>query len=232
LSKNSPSDSPFITYGNVQDAVVDAIRSRILSGQFQPGERLRQDELAKTFDVSTMPIREALRHLEADGLVTFHPRRGASVTNLSVAEYEEIYRIREELEVLACRWAAEDFDRIPMDQLKSLLEDIEAAEAEFDDIPRRLQLVREFSFTILQASEKEHLLRILTRLWDMSQQYRRFFSTIPEITPQRLQNYRNVIAACESRDADQLVAAYQAIYRFGRSTLIPLVRQHEEESSE
>ena len=83
LSKRKHTDSSFITYGNVQDAVADAIRSRILSGDFEPGARLRQDELAKSFDVSTMPIREALRHLEADGLVTIHPRRGASVTDLS-----------------------------------------------------------------------------------------------------------------------------------------------------
>ena len=230
MSPKKRPNTQALNYGNVQDAVAEAIRHNILSGEYEPGERLRQDELAKTFDVSTMPIREALRHLEAEGLVTIHPRRGASVTNLTVAEYEEIYRIREELEILACRWAAEDFDRIPLDELESLLDAIKTAEAEFEDVPYRLQLVREFSFTILQASEKEHLLRIIRRLWDMSQQYRRFFSTIPEIADQRLQNYQNVYEACKARDADALVAAYQAIYHFGRTKLIPLVRKQEEEN--
>jgi DNA-binding GntR family transcriptional regulator len=212
-----------ITYGNVQDAVVDGIRDMILNGHLKPGDRLRQDELADTFGVSTMPIREALRQLQAEGLVIFRPRRGAIVAKLSVSEYEEIYRIREELEILACRWAAEDFDRIPLDRLKRLLEEIEKVAAHSDD----MQLVREFFFTIFEASEKEHLLRILSSLWDLTQQYRRYFSSIREIVPQRLANYRSVYQACEARDPEGLVKAIRTIRAFGKSTLIPLVREEE-----
>ena len=120
-AKPSP---PVITYGNIQDAVVDGIRSMILDGQLRPGDRLRQDDLADRFGVSTMPIREALRQLQAEGLVTFYPRRGASVARLSVSDYEEIYRIRQELESLACHWAAEHIERIPIDRLKELLEEL------------------------------------------------------------------------------------------------------------
>ena len=226
LTSVNPSP-PVITYGNIQDAVVDGIRDMILKGQLKPGDRLRQDELAKTFGVSTMPIREALRQLQAEGLVIFRPRRGATVARLSVSEYEEIYRIREELETLACRWAAEDFERIPIERLKLLLGEIEAAEANFDDVHRRLQLVREFFFTIFEASEKEHLLRILSSLWDLTQQYRRYFSSVPDIIPQRLANYRNVYRACEARDPEGLVKAIRTIRAFGKSTLIPLVREEE-----
>jgi DNA-binding GntR family transcriptional regulator len=221
------SSSYVITYGHVQDAVVDGIRDMILKGYLKPGDRLRQDELADTFGVSTMPIREALRQLQAEGLVIFRPRRGATVASLSVSEYEEIYRIREELEILACRWAAEDFERIPIDRLKLLLEEIEAAEADFDDVHRRMQLVREFFFTMFEASEKEHLLRILSSLWDLTQQYRRYFSSIPEIVPRRLANYRDAYRACEARDPERLVGAIRAIYAFGKSTLIALVREEE-----
>jgi DNA-binding GntR family transcriptional regulator len=216
-----------ITYGHVQDAVVDGIRDMILKGHLKPGDRLRQDELADTFGVSTMPIREALRQLQAEGLVIFRPRRGATVASLSVSEYEEIYRIREELEILACRWAAEDFERIPIDRLRVLLGEIEEAEADFDDVHRRMQLVREFFFTIFEASEKEHLLRILSSLWDLTQQYRRYFSSIPEIVPRRLANYRDVYRACEAKDPERLVGTIRAIYAFGKSTLIALVREEE-----
>ena len=93
-AKPSP---PVITYGNIQDAVVDGIRDMILRGHLKPGDRLRQDELADTFGVSTMPIREALRQLQAESLVVFRPRRGATVASLSVSECKEIYRIREAL---------------------------------------------------------------------------------------------------------------------------------------
>jgi DNA-binding GntR family transcriptional regulator len=174
-----------------------------------------------------MPIREALRQLQAEGLVIFRPRRGAIVASISASEYEEIYRIREELEILACRWAAEDFEQIPIERLKRLLQEIEAAEAEFEDIQKRVQLVRQFFFTIFEASEKEHLLRILSNLWDLTQQYRRYFSLISEIVPQRLANYRSVYQACEARDTEGLVGAIRAIRAFGKSTLIPLVRAEE-----
>ena len=221
------SSSSVIHFGHVQEAVVDRIRDMIVSGQLKPGDRLRQDELAATFGVSTMPIREALRQLQAEGLVTFQPRRGAAVSSLSVSDYEEIYRIREALESLACRWAAEDFDRIPIDRLRSILEQIEESEAHPEDVHPRLQLVRDFFFTIFEASEKEHLLRILSSLWDLSQQYRRYFSSIPEIVPQRLENYRSVLRACEARDPEGLIKALRAIHDFGRSTRVELVREQE-----
>ncbi len=225
----TPADpsSSFIEYPNVQEAVVDGIRDMILNGQLKPGDRLRQDELANTFGVSTMPIREALRQLQAEGLVTFQRRRGARVAKLSVSDYEEICRIREALETLACRWAAEDLEHIPIDRLKLLLEEIEAVEESSDDVHRRLQLVREFFFTIFEASEKEHLLRILSSLWDLSQQYRRYFSSVPGIIPQRLANYRNVYRACEARDPEELMRAFGAIWDFGKSTLMPLLREKE-----
>lgn len=215
----------------MQDAVVDGIRDQILSGELQPGDRLRQDELADMFGVSTMPVREALRHLQAEGLVTFHPNKGATVAEISVAEYEEIYRIREELEVLAAEWAAQDFSRIDVKLLGDLLAEIEQAEAEFHDVPRRLALVRSFSFTVLNASEKEHLLRIISSLWDKSTQYRHYFSiAAPHAVQDRLSNYRRVYDACVAQDAEALVAAYRNIYKFGRENLIPLVAEAKEES--
>ena len=226
LTSVTPS-SPVITYGNIQDAVVDGIRDMILKGQLKPGDSLRQDELANTFGVSTMPIREALRQLQAEGLVVFRPRRGATVARPSVSEYEEIYLIREALETLACRWAAEDFDRIPLDRLKLILQEIEAAEANQDDVHRRLRLVREFFFTVFEASEKEHLLRILSNLWDLSQQYRLYFSSLPEFVPQRLTNYRSIYQACHDRDPEALISAFRVIWAVREHRLIPRVREEE-----
>lgn len=225
-ARAEPSSS-VIYFGHVQEAVVDRIREMIVNGQLKPGERLRQDELATTFGVSTMPIREALRQLQAEGLVIFQPRRGATVSKLSVSDYHEIYRIREQLETLACEWAAEDFDRIPIERMRLLLQQIEEAEEHPEDVTPRLQLVRDFFFTIFDASEKEHLLRLLSSLWDLSQQYRRYFSSVPYIVPQRLENYRRVLRACESKDGEALIRALHAIHDFGRSTGAALVREQE-----
>jgi DNA-binding GntR family transcriptional regulator len=221
------SSSSAITHVNIQDAVVNGIRQMILNGHLKPGDCLRQDELANTFDVSTMPIREALRQLQVEGLVVFRPRRGATVERFTASDYEEIYLIREALEALACRWVAEDFDRIPIDRMKLLLEEIETAEANQDDVHRRLQLTREFFFTIFEASEKEHLLRILSNLWDISQQYRFYFYSFPEFDSQRLTNYRNIYQACHDRDLEALMSAFHVIWSACEHTLIPLLREEE-----
>jgi len=219
--------SSAIAHRNVHEAVVDGIRDKILSGQLNPGDWLRQDELAEAFGVSTMPVREALRQLQAEGLVTLHRRRGAAVTSLSVAELEEIYRIREALETLAVQWAAENLERIPIETLDFLLGEIEAAEGRLDDLGERLHLVREFFFTIFQASERGHLLRMLSSLWDLCHQYRRYFSSRPELVPQRVANYHRIHQACTARDPHRLMSAFRAVWATREPTLVPLLREEE-----
>ena len=219
--------SSVIPLRNVHEAVVDGIRDMILHGQLKPGDWLRQDELAAAFGVSTMPVREALRQLQAEGLVTLHRRRGAAVASLSASECEEIYGVREALESLAVRWAAQNLGRIPIERLALLLGEIEAAEARFDDIERRLDLVREFFFTIFRASEKEHLLRMLSSLWDLSNQYRRYFSSRPELVPQRVAKYRRLYQACRAGDAEGLIAVFRDIWAVREPTLVPLLREEE-----
>jgi DNA-binding GntR family transcriptional regulator len=219
--------SSLLQHRSVQETVFDGIRDMILRGQLGPGDRLRQHDLATTFGVSAIPIREALRQLQAEGLITFYPRRGARVTGLSVSDYEEISQIRESLETLAVRWASEHFDQISMDRLKHLLGEIEAAEAGSDDLDRRLHLVREFFFTIFQACEKGHLLRILSSIWDLSHRYRRHFTSLPELVPPRVAKYRRIYQACVAEDAEELIGAFRAIWAIRESTLVPLVREEE-----
>jgi DNA-binding GntR family transcriptional regulator len=83
------------------DLVRDQLRQAIHSGKFQPGEQLRQEELADRFGTSRIPVREALRQLEAEGLVTLHPNRGAVVAALSLEEILEMLDIRIALECRA-----------------------------------------------------------------------------------------------------------------------------------
>ncbi len=215
-----------IMYGNVQDAAADRIRRMIIDGVVKPGDSLRQDELANTLGVSTMPIREALRQLQSEGLVTFHPRRGAQVTQLSVSHQQEIYRMREELSVLACQWAAEHFEDICIDRLRNLLAQIKVAEDSRDG-SHRLKLVREFFFTIFEASRKEHLIRILSNVWDLSLLYRCHFATLPEIIPRRMEEYRRIYHACEAKDHAGLVQAIRDMHAFGNAQLVAYLREEE-----
>src|SRR5678810_63542 len=76
----------------------DAIRERILRGRYPEGSPLRQDAIGAELGVSRIPVREALRQLEAEGLVTFNPHRGAIVSSLSLEEIGELFELRAEIE--------------------------------------------------------------------------------------------------------------------------------------
>jgi DNA-binding GntR family transcriptional regulator len=108
-----------------QELVLEAVRNAILAGVVEPGARLRQGELAELFGTSRIPVREALRALEYEGLVTSEPHRGFTVTSLDADDIEEVYELRILLEAQAVRLA------IPMMTDEDL--------ADLDDLFQRMQ---------------------------------------------------------------------------------------------
>jgi DNA-binding GntR family transcriptional regulator len=101
---------------NLAEVIYRVLREAITDGSLAPGERLREIPLARQFEVSTTPIREALRRLEREGLVEISPRRGAVVQGYDLREIEHLYEAREVVECRAVRRAAEaptrDFSRV------------------------------------------------------------------------------------------------------------------------
>lgn len=133
----SPTDPPTIeaiaaaahaNYRTVEEMVVAAIREAVLSGVFGPGEKLPQEHLARALDVSRIPVRAALRQLEAEGLVTFAAHRGATVRALDPAEIEEIYELRILLESFAVRAATELITEEQLDELEMIADGMDRAE--------------------------------------------------------------------------------------------------------
>lgn len=99
--------SPFVTAGEaLVDRLAAAIRARVVAGDIPTGSRLRQESLATEFGVSRTPVREALRKLQADGVIELEPNRGAVVRGPSGREVREAYEVRAELEGLAAELAA------------------------------------------------------------------------------------------------------------------------------
>ncbi|MDP2699376.1 GntR family transcriptional regulator [Thalassospira sp.] len=86
--------------------ITRALAERIIAGEFAPGSKLRQDHFAEEFGASHVPVREAFRRLEAQGLVVSEPRRGVRVASFDIAEVREVAEMRAALEVLALRHAA------------------------------------------------------------------------------------------------------------------------------
>ncbi|GIM91594.1 GntR family transcriptional regulator [Paractinoplanes toevensis] len=99
--------------------VYEFLRERIISGELEPGRRLVEREICEQLNVSRIPLREALPQLEADGFIRTMPRRGAMVTQLTLRDIEELFDVRESLEVLAARLAAANPDPIALAGLET-----------------------------------------------------------------------------------------------------------------
>ena len=92
-------------YLPLRDVVFNTLRKAILKGELKPGERLMEIALAERLGVSRTPVREAMRKLELEGLVSIIPNKGAYVTGITRQDVEDIYAIRSLLEGLCARWA-------------------------------------------------------------------------------------------------------------------------------
>jgi DNA-binding GntR family transcriptional regulator len=189
--------------------IADELRGRILSGSLSPGTRIRQEEIAEEFQVSRLPIREALRILESHGLVTLVASTGAWVSSMNLNECQESYLIRERLEPLALGLAVERIDDGTVEelgQLTTLMENSHSVE-EFVDLDRRFHLL---SF---QAAGLPTLLEMVERLWNTTQHYRRAY--VQMIGTEGLQETHlehGLLVACiarrDARSAEDLLAMH------------------------
>jgi DNA-binding GntR family transcriptional regulator len=108
-------------------ALADSLREAIMSGRYPPGDRLVEERLAEDFGVSRIPVREALRVLAAEGLVTIEPRKGATVASLTAATAHEMVEVRATLEALNARLAARHRDPNLIARLEAVLREGEQA---------------------------------------------------------------------------------------------------------
>jgi DNA-binding GntR family transcriptional regulator len=153
------------------DYVAERIREGIGKGLFPLGSRLDQQVLAEQMGVSIIPVREALRRLQSDGLVHIFPRRGAFVAELTAAELTEIGWIRERLEELALRLAAPHLTPAKLDRLEKQAERMMQL-AKSCRPEQWFELNREWHFTIYDAGKTWVLSDMIRTLWDRSRPYR------------------------------------------------------------
>jgi DNA-binding GntR family transcriptional regulator len=195
-----------LTHLTIQQAVADAVRTRVISGQLPAGTRIDQDALAAEFSVSRMPVREALRQLGAEGFVTIVPHRGAIVTALSPAEVEEIYEIRAALEGVAARHASQKLIADDLERLRTVL----AAMRNEKQIDTWVALNAEFHNAINQASMRPRLLELIQRFREQSQPYIRLYVQRLHKSAQARKEHRAILEALADRDADRAEAAVRA----------------------
>ncbi len=149
----------------------DQLRSWILDSELPPGHRLRQEELATTLGASRVPVREALRILESEGLVTLKPNSGAWVARLDMQECDAVYRVRERVEPLVLAESMPELTPAIHQRLEAIQTDIE----ENSDGEHFLALDRELHLLTYEGCRIDVLNTMVRRFWNTTQHYRRAF---------------------------------------------------------
>ncbi len=188
-------------HGATGARIAATLRDAILDGSYAPGERIRQDELAERHGASRLPVREALRMLEAEGLVTLVANTGAWVSTLSPAEYQELYLVRERLEPLLLRMnvpllAADEVDH---------LHDLAVRMEQSADVEQFLVLDREFHLSGLDHADTRVLTDLVRSLWNRTQHYRRAATRLFWSEGDRSVHHDHhlIVNALRRRDADE-----------------------------
>lgn len=175
------------------DFATAAIRELIVEGELAPGTALKQRDLAARLGVSVTPVREALRRVESEGLVSFNHHTGATVVQVDFGATEEIDLIRAALEPLATSLAVPNLTNHDVDVLKGLNRQMRACGDRDLDLLARLN--RQFHFTIYDRAGSPVLNSFIVRLW-------RTFDTGPQVIvglEQTLNQHDLIIAAIEAR---------------------------------
>jgi DNA-binding GntR family transcriptional regulator len=182
-----------------EDLVADAIRAAILRGTFKPGEKLDQQQVSDDLGVSRSPVREALRTLAAEGLVTLIPNRGAMVTERSLQELDELQFIRRMLEGAAARRAAPRMDDQRLESLAAMLERADQT----NDVEDILALNNEFHATIYGAYPQPTLMSHIQQLRNKVAPYNRVYLEGAGNKELAWAGHRRIYEACVRRDGEQ-----------------------------
>ena len=182
--------------------VSDSLRRSILNGDLVGGTKLSLVEIASTFDVSTTPVREAMRELSFEGLVTIDSYRGGVVTAVTKAEVEEIVRIRQVLEPMAAREAVEGMKPGILDDARIILDEMAAS----DSWDVWVQGNRAFHRKIYDASSSRRLVSLIKSLQDTQVVF--VSATLrksPLLKETATRDHNDMIEAIVAGDADRLI---------------------------
>ncbi|WP_432695351.1 GntR family transcriptional regulator [Marinobacterium sp. YM272] len=188
----------------IADRVCKQIVTAIVTGELLPGQKISEPGLAKAYGISRGPLREAIRRLEGWRLIERKPHVGARVVELSAKELIEIYRVREALEGMACRLAAEHMSDEEINSLKVLLDNHELSIAQQEG---RAYFQKEgdldFHYRIVKGSKNAKLEELLgADLYHLVRMYRYQFSISSSRPKRALKEHRQIVDAIEARDAE------------------------------
>lgn len=201
--------------------VADGIRLAILRGQLAPGQILKQEELAKQFQLSRAPVREALRQLEAEGLVVSYPHRGTVVAELSPEDIEEVFLIRITLETTVLRLAVPKMTDTDFRKAEAVLD-----QTDNDPNPAHsAELNWAFHQSLYVPAGLPRMLNIIRTLHNHALRYHLVGFVALDFKRASQAGHRQILEACRKRDQEAAVAALSLHLSESGASIVSYVRQ-------
>ena len=189
---NTPSTSEIITR-HLRDAIV--------AGHFAEDEPIRQDDIARQFNVSKIPVREALKRLEAEGLVLFQRNRGAMVTRMSEAELAQMFEVRMLLEDKALRLAIPNMTEETFERAERICREFVGE----NDVGRWAELNWELHACLYEPAQRPFLVSLIRSINDKLERYLRMQMSLSAGKDRADHEHRDILQACRDGDVERAV---------------------------
>jgi DNA-binding GntR family transcriptional regulator len=218
-------------FQSAADVAYAQLRRRIIDGSLPPGGRIDQDSEAAALGLSRMPLREALRRLEAEGLVSVIRHGGAFVRDLSLEDLDDLYLLRTTLEGLAGRIGTERLSDQELAGMKQLLPVmVEVVEA--PSLVAWLDVDWRFHSILYGAAGHPRLVGMIRMLLDESARYRHLILSDPEEVRMAYEHHRGIIQACEGHDGQRVATIIQDSIVLAHQKLRALIAERDARNDE
>ena len=209
------------------ETIAASLRQRVLSGEWSEGHRLRQEAIAQEFGVSHIPVREALRHLAAEGLIVIRPQKGAEVSALAPDSTRELLEIRSVLEIQAVRWALPNATEDIVASASAILDESERTQ----DLSRWMALNWSFHSTLYAAAGRPQLVEIIRSLNVRIERVIRLLIAASDYREQAQVEHRAILGAFRMRNETAVASLLAQHLEDTSRALARLIEQHRRDAA-
>lgn len=188
-------------YVSLKEKAYQAIKDGIVFYRYRPGEPLVEEQLARELAISRTPVREALKDLQRDGLVKHIPLKGVFVAEVSTKDVEEVFFLREALEVAAVNLAVKRYSDEEIAEIARVFDSLDESlnAGRYEDLFRADVMLHDF---IVEQSGNRRLAQFVRILNDQIQRIRRISATTPGRMEESLKEHRSIVEALKRRESD------------------------------